>query len=354
MKIVHGNKYFAVEALDEVDLEFQKLYKQAISIANGFKHNLVKITPDNEITLSYYPHLNTHAHPYLEKSLKIGLRDNEWIKDNVRFASQTNPVILHRLETMLSDKNPRIKSLKVLTQEEEESGMYEKDILSKIGRLRFWNQLCQEKEMLSSMAPIPSLNTSQKNLFENQVFNKADIPRHKTAMYLTGKPSSPTKKLFKRDLISSIIYDFGCGKGRDSIWLRRKGFKVISYDPFYRPEKSPDKVDFTKINTVLVNYVLNVIEDPDERIKILKDLSERATGDTIFLISARSNREIDRISKKSKWHRFQDGFVTKRGTFQKGFVQSELEELCNEFFKQMDCDLSSANSVVYVGQRLKV
>lgn len=57
--------------------------------------------------------------------------------------------------------------------------------------------------------------------------------------------------------------DYGCGHGYDWQYLKRKGYKASGYDPYYFPS-APGAAD-----VVTLNYVLNVIEDPDERIETL-------------------------------------------------------------------------------------
>lgn len=58
--------------------------------------------------------------------------------------------------------------------------------------------------------------------------------------------------------------DYGCGHGYDWQYLKRKGYNAAGYDPYYFPS-TPGAAD-----VVMLNYVLNVIEDPDERIATLQ------------------------------------------------------------------------------------
>lgn len=68
-------------------------------------------------------------------------------------------------------------------------------------------------------------------------------------------PSVPTKYLLSNGLLKGRILDFGCGKGFDLFWLRDAGFDIDGFDPYYSPNMPEGKFD-----TVICNYVLNVLE----------------------------------------------------------------------------------------------
>ena len=69
------------------------------------------------------------------------------------------------------------------------------------------------------------------------------------------KISVPTKILLQNDLLFGKILDFGCGKGFDVHYLKDLGFDIRGYDPYYQPNKPEMKFD-----TIICNYVLNVLE----------------------------------------------------------------------------------------------
>ena len=82
---------------------------------------------------------------------------------------------------------------------------------------------------------------------------------HLTAI-TRSKPSKPFRLLHGSGLIQGETLDYGCGRGFDADW-----YKVDGYDPHYRP----DSTIFTKkYNTVVCNYVLNVVHR-DEAVEIL-------------------------------------------------------------------------------------
>ena len=155
----------------------------------------------------------------------------------------------------------------------------------------------------------------------------AAIHPERTAM-ARNKPSVPTRLV--EPLLRGEILDYGAGRGKDTDHLRAEGFKVAAYDPFYFPKKpSPEK----RFDWVMLNYVLNVIATPAERVKVLQDVRGRLKPGGRLLVSVRGDREINSAVKKD-WRRQGDGWVTSRDTFQKGYTQKELEaDLTENGFK---------------------
>lgn len=114
---------------------------------------------------------------------------------------------------------------------------------------------------------------------------------------------------------SRSVFDFGCGHGEDIEFLRQRGIQASGWDPTFR-------ADGTRLSADVVNlgYVINVIEDPVERMQTLKrawDLAEK-----VLIVSA----QILVPGRGSKHIEFGDGILTSRGTFQKFFTQAELRE----------------------------
>src|SRR5580704_2561915 len=87
------------------------------------------------------------------------------------------------------------------------------------------------------------------------------IQRHKTAIR-RGDFSRPVKALLRDSLLHSgtSFFDYGCGRGEDVELLTARGFECGSWDPAFRPDAPRVEAD-----VVNLGYVINVIEDPDER-----------------------------------------------------------------------------------------
>jgi len=109
------------------------------------------------------------------------------------------------------------------------------------------------------------------------------------------------------------FFDYGCGRGGDISWLQGSGWRARGWDPVHRP-----RTRRTKADTVGLTYVLNVIEDRQERRRTLASAWELTTS--VLVVSARLTDERDHAHSRPR----SDGWVTSRGTFQKFFDHLEL------------------------------
>src|SRR5271157_2763864 len=143
----------------------------------------------------------------------------------------------------------------------------------------------------------------------------AEIPRHKTAIR-RGDFSRPVKCLLRDGLVDSTmsLFDYGCGRGEDVELLTAEGFACTGWDPVYRPDGPQREAD-----VVNFGYILNVIEDPQERSATLRKawgLCRRLLAVAArVLIAGRGKTPVE----------FGDGVLTGRGTFQKFYDQGELK-----------------------------
>lgn len=145
------------------------------------------------------------------------------------------------------------------------------------------------------------------------------IPRHKTAIRRKNA-SMPCRWLMENEEPSSIL-DYGCGHGRDVQAFLEEGWEALGYDPHFFPTQPNGRFDW-----VLCSYVLNVIEDPSERKKVIADLNRLGTK---VLIVVRHPKNIPTENGTS----FSDGILTRTGTFQKGFGPKELQNLVGPNYK---------------------
>lgn len=141
------------------------------------------------------------------------------------------------------------------------------------------------------------------------------VARHKTALTRFDF-SKPIKTLFEHGLLkaATTVFDYGCGPGSDVVGLESMGFAVGGWDPVFRPDAPKKGAD-----VVNLGYVLNVIEDPAERVETLVDawsLSQR-----LLVVSALIRETVPAERAVA----FGDGILTNRNTFQKYFDQHELQ-----------------------------
>jgi DNA phosphorothioation-associated putative methyltransferase len=111
------------------------------------------------------------------------------------------------------------------------------------------------------------------------------------------------------------IFDYGCGRGDDLRELEANGLDALGWDPVFSPDN--DKV---KSDIVNLGFVLNVIEDQDERLEAL--LSAWDLADKILVVSVMIVNE----AYIEQFQPYKDGVITSRNTFQKYYAQSEFKE----------------------------
>lgn len=142
----------------------------------------------------------------------------------------------------------------------------------------------------------------------------AEIERHRTAIRRNDL-SKPIRTAIEDQLISegTTVLDYGCGHGDDVRNLSTIGVKCVGWDPEFQRNTviSPSDV-------VNLGYVVNVIEDPEERAAVLKSAWNYARQ--TLVVSARVDSDPESGGQK----RFRDGCLTRLRTFQKFYEQDEL------------------------------
>ena len=144
--------------------------------------------------------------------------------------------------------------------------------------------------------------------------DQPDVQRHRTAIR-RNEPSLPLKCLLRDGFLnaSASLFDYGCGHGDDLHHLSRLGFECEGWDPVHRPDVAPRDADIVNLG-----FVLNVIEDVQERTEVLSaawQLSRR-----LLVVAAR----IAVGENVSPQVEYADGVLTRLQTFQKYYAQSEL------------------------------
>lgn len=140
------------------------------------------------------------------------------------------------------------------------------------------------------------------------------VKREKTAI-VRFRHSKPVMLALAHGIIdpSMSVFDYGCGRGEDVKYLKSVGIEAVGWDPHYQPS-----VALSPADVVNLGYVLNVIEDPQEREDTLRksfELAKRA-----LVVAVRVDHGLETAVE------FSDGFLTSRGSFQKLFSQSEFRE----------------------------
>lgn len=291
--------------------------------------NLIKLFK-NEFRLSLlsYPEFYSDSYPALEQSLNVDL--SKLTHKVTCYRSSDNPPILHRKETMILPDSEYYDHFVALTQEGEKAGLY--DNTRTIGFKRSWLNLIEKKGYQLVEGRLLKVNSVAMNDDSQHV----GIDRHKTAI-VRHELSSPVKTLAKQGYLDGrfSIFDYGCGRGNDLRELEAHGLDVLGWDPVFFPDT--DKV---KSDIVNLGFVLNVIEDQDERLEALLnawDLTEKMLVVSVMLANE---------SYVAQFRPFKDGVITSRNTFQKYYAQTEIKGYL-ECFLQEDI-ITVAPGVFYI------
>ncbi|MEL7565351.1 MAG: methyltransferase domain-containing protein [Dehalobacterium sp.] len=129
---------------------------------------------------------------------------------------------------------------------------------------------------------------------------------------------------WKRHQVSLVI-DYGAGNLRNACFLQEQGFKVVIVETPDHLNKIKEKIFINQlpeivspmiscfemeVDLVLANFVLNIIEDDNERKKIISNVYKNLKEGGFFLVE---------VKEKSKRYP------------QKGFSEEELDRLVGEW-----------------------
>ncbi len=131
------------------------------------------------------------------------------------------------------------------------------------------------------------------------------------------------------------LMDYGCGRGGDVARLGAAGYDCSGWDPVHAPggDRRPASV-------VNLGYVVNVIEDPAERVETLRrawSLTRDVLVVSARLVDERPTRTTPELG---------DGVLTRLRTFQKFFEQHELRSWIDASLEEHS--VAAAPGVFYV------
>lgn len=158
--------------------------------------------------------------------------------------------------------------------------------------------------------------------------------------------SAPSKTAYNKGFLLSTdtIHDYGCGKkeyaekhGNDVTRLTALGFNVTGHDIDHGTPRIAD--------IVFCSYVINVIENPDERKEVVKHAYSLAKK--MLILSARTDRKS---LEKSKVSELNDGVVTSKNTFQKFYTTKELQTYVKEVLGKDSQVLRNGSVIIRKGK----
>jgi hypothetical protein len=271
--------------------------------------NVVKFRAD-ELKISFlsYPDFLSEAHPALRHAITVDLATGKARHSD--YMDNINPPILHRKESFLPPEHPLRQEFQTLTEAEEAAGLYAET--ATIGFRLNWDKLLKSKGLTIR-------GHSLKQAVEGGETSGAPevaIDRHKTAMTRYDL-SKPVKTLLEYGMLKTgmTFFDYGCGQGSDVRGLQALGHEAVGWDPVYRPDVTKHEADIVNIG-----YVLNVIEDPAERLEVLVDAYRHTRR--LLVVSGLIQETVE----SGRAAQCRDGILTQRNTFQKFFNQQELQQ----------------------------
>ena len=303
-KRVSGNLYFHVAALEEFDPYIREQVQQAVrqaALEPGAEFNIIKFDDEaRKISLLLYENFFDNPFPALQRSYVVDVVSG--CVKQLHFDVSKNPPILHRKELLLPSDHPEVPRFTALTQQLESCGLFHDS--RHIGFAQQWQKRLQTagyEVRDHQLIPVesPSIET---------------LARHCTALQRYTL-STPMQALQRHGYLDGIrtIFDYGCGKGDDIRILHHNGLSVSGWDPHFAPDiaKQPAEV-------VNLGFVINVIEDPDERAEALRGAYALTT--CVLSVATMLARTVQVEAEQ-----YNDGVRTRRNTFQKYYTQRELK-----------------------------
>lgn len=337
-KVVGEAQYVHKSAISMLaDVEKAKLLKcleliDATSIWNVVKFDLKE---PHKVSLLEYSNFSEDAFPVLLNGTNIDLSSKS-IKH--RAYSLSNPPVLHRKELLLPTSDPRREMYAALTEELEELGAFIN--ISELGTKQRWLKRLEELgiEIVDHEIRVSDQEADADN-------NALEVFRHRTALK-RKKLSSCMGALVDSSLVTnkSEIFDYGCGRGDDVSILAQNNFeKVSGWDPFFAKDNAiPKKTEF-----VSLSFVLNVIEDADERHCVLKKAFKIASKALVFSVMLEHQNTLQFA------YPFNDGYLTSINTFQKYYSAPEIEAVVKEQLNETPIKLGSGIYIVFKDKSLE-
>jgi DNA phosphorothioation-associated putative methyltransferase len=240
--------------------------------------------------------------PALLSSVKVDLESGVTARTDYR--GRKNPPILHRKELLLAPDDPRLPAFRALTAAAEKFGLFRES--NTIGTRTAWRARIEAAGLILKNGKL--LRSGEDTV---------EVVRHRTAI-VRRDLSQPMQLMMRFRIVTKerSVFDYGCGQGEDVQALSSRGFDAFGWDPHHAPQGKRSPAD-----VVNLGFVLNVIEDPRERLETLKAAWECVRKALCVAVMVRG--KVSTAGHKP----FRDGFVTSRGTFQKYFDQQEFRAL---------------------------
>jgi DNA phosphorothioation-associated putative methyltransferase len=301
-KRVGGALYVHVSALNHLPDEEQTLLSQAIDIAGGKVSWNVARFEEDIVALLRYEDFEESVFPALLESCRVDLLEKRATFRS--YLAQANPPILHRKELLLTPEHSSRPVFEALTRDLENLGVFHNS--HQIGSKSQWYERLAAR----------GVTIEGHTVVIEEASVQSSIERHKTAIS-RYQLSQPMQLLVRYGLIDNggTVLDYGCGQGDDISALRSGGIEAVGWDPHYEPD-----AELRASDVVNLGFVLNVIEDLDERREALEGAWSICGRVLSVAVLTAGSGDLSNLRP------YRDGFVTTRGTFQKYYRQEEIRE----------------------------
>lgn len=320
------------------------VYSQIKSLNITETWNVLKLYKrDFKITLLDYPDFDTYAYPALHTSITIDIE--EQTKRKANYQNSENPPILHRKETFVLANYPLIETFKAITAEGEDIDLYKNT--KTIGFKQQWQKLIKRKAYQLNdegrLKPLVILSSKTAGNDQTTTTEPHTIDRHLTAIN-RYKLSAPFQKLARHRFLEGdySILDYGCGKGDDAKELEAHGLNINSWDPVHKPEGKKTLCDIVNLG-----FVLNVIEDVNERTETLKNAWQLSNKLLVVSVMLAGSAKLEQFT------RYKDGIITKWNTFQKYYSQAEIRSYIEQALKTKAVALGQGIFAIFKDKKLE-
>lgn len=237
------------------------------------------------------------------------------------YGDSLNPPIFHRKELLVQTAHPARERWANLTATAETLGLF--DDTTTIGFRLNWTRLVESKGYrIDGENFVPIGNAVDCSPAEPALIGSARIQRHLTALTRSSL-SAPVQLLLRHGLVipGATVFDYGCGRGGDVAELTSTGIAANGWDPHFAADQPIFEAD-----VVNLGFVVNVIEDPAERVEALHRAFKLAR--TVLSVG------VMLYGSDPPGRPFRDGFITSRNTFQKYFTQAEFKDWVEQVLHQ--------------------
>ncbi len=323
-KRVVDDLYVHLTALDQLeDTEHRRKIEDAVGRLPALSDPAPSVAKLNLRTgrLSLLAYLDFDEDPFPELAASWTFTPGSTSPPTYRiYTDSLNPPILHRKELLVPASHPARDTWSRLTSTAEALGLF--DDTTTIGFKLNWERLVASKGYRLAANDFLPLG--------NEVDTAEPIPepvdgpvqRHLTALSRNAL-SAPVQLLLRHGLLplGTTVFDYGCGRGGDIAGLSANGFTAQGWDPHYAADQRIVEAD-----VVNLGFVVNVIEDPAERVDAMHKafrLARRVMAIGVMLYGS-----------EPAGRPFRDGFITSRNTFQKYFSQAEFKDYVEQVLHQ--------------------